>query len=66
MTILVDFMGEGALEIRERSKNILSKVLDKDKTGKATKMIPASILDKIKKKESSEISQSKLMKTPVR
>ena len=46
-------MGEGALEIRERSKNILSKVLDKDKTGKATKMIPASILDKIKKKESS-------------
>ena len=42
-------MGEGAIEIRDRTKGILSKLLDGDKTGKVSKILPSSILDKIKR-----------------
>lgn len=59
--ILVDFTKEGALEIRDRSKHILSKLLDEDKIGKVSKLIPADLLGKFRKRKESEHS-SKIIK----
>lgn len=47
--ILVDFMGEGALEIRERTKKLLSTIIDGLSTNsKAYRLIPQPIITKIR------------------
>jgi hypothetical protein len=53
MQIMVVFMGEGALDIRERTKALLLYVLDSEKpNSKVVKLIPTDIMDKLKKRDS--------------
>lgn len=57
-------MGEGALEIRDRSKNILNKLLDEDKQDKISKLLPSELLLKFKKYKDNGTSGSKLVREP--
>jgi hypothetical protein len=46
-------MGEGALDIRERTKILLLYILDCEKpNSKIVKLIPTDIMDKLKKRDS--------------
>ncbi len=47
--ILVGYMGEGSLEIRERTKKVLIQLLDGARGEEVGKMIPPDILSKIRK-----------------
>lgn len=51
--ILVAFMAEGAIEIREKTKPLIAYVLEKEKVNsKIYKLFPADILERMKKKDS--------------
>lgn len=60
-------MGEGALEIRDRSKNLLNRLLDEDKQDKIRKLIPSDLLLKFKKYTASGsklIKEASIMSMP--
>lgn len=60
VAILVDFMGEGSLEIREKTKNLLNNIIMSDRGGQIMKLIPLEHRNKLKKREESILSPSKL------
>jgi hypothetical protein len=64
LAILVNFMGEGAIEIREKAKAMLTRLFEEDKTGKVNRLVPPSILDKIRKREMVDSLQSKIIREP--
>ena len=50
---MIGCMGEGALDIRERTKILLLYVLDYEKpNSKIIKLIPADIMERLKRKDS--------------
>ena len=54
-------MGEGALEIRERSKSLLVKLLTEDKHDKVAKIVPPDVLKKVRKADQTQSLSSKLI-----
>lgn len=54
VAILVDFLGEGSLEIREKAKSLLSSILCSEKGAIAAKMIPNEHLAKLRKREETK------------
>lgn len=50
MIILVDFMNEGSLEIREKTKNLLNSIIVSDKGAAIMKLIPVELRNKLKKR----------------
>jgi hypothetical protein len=58
--ILVDFMNEGSLEIREKTKNLLNSIIVSEKGTAIMKLIPIEHRNKLKKREESLLSHSKL------
>lgn len=54
VSILVDYLGEGSLEIRERSKKLVLQLLDSARGDEVARMIPADHLNKLRKKETKE------------
>lgn len=59
--ILNDFMGEGSLEIRERTKAILNEVLGSDKGKQVLRLISAEHLVKLKKQTEERIPELKVV-----
>lgn len=47
--ILVDYMSEGSLEIRDRSKKVVLQLLDGPRGDEVLKMLPTDHLNKIRK-----------------
>lgn len=48
--ILVDYLSEGSLEIRDRTKKIILQLLDSNRGDEVSRMIPVDFLNKLKKK----------------
>ena len=59
MHILIDFMSEGSLEIRERTKQLLNSLIASDKGETVLRLIPKEHKGKLRKREET-ISPSKL------
>ena len=48
MGILVNFLGEGSLEIREKAKNLLTNILVSERGPEMMRLVPGEHLNKLK------------------
>lgn len=57
-------MNEGSLEIREKSKSLLTNILKSERGSTIIGLIPAELLNKLKKTEKFEVPEIKPIEQP--